>query len=136
MRSSFVADHSDALSVKAFVDGQGPNGSGEGVWIFERPIGLIEAPTREELENACNAIDRASTKYHIILLIDYEAGSWFEPKLKIPVEGHAWAPLQAWLYAEAKWLPQNAFEEWLAETLIEDGATKQPSGGCAAAGDK
>jgi para-aminobenzoate synthetase / 4-amino-4-deoxychorismate lyase len=128
MSDSFFADDSVALPVRAFVDGQGPNGSDEGVWIFERPIGLIEASTREELENACNAIDRASTKYHIILLIDYEAGSWFEPKLKIPVEGHAWAPMQAWLYEKAEWLPSSAFEHWLAETLTETGANKQPCG--------
>jgi len=117
-----------SLSAKAFVDGQGPNGCGEGVWILGRPIGLIEAHTYDELENACNSIDQASDKYHVILLVDYEVGSWFEPKLKMPAEGHAWAPLQGWLYRQAEWLPQDAFDYRLAEIMAENGANSQPSG--------
>jgi para-aminobenzoate synthetase / 4-amino-4-deoxychorismate lyase len=128
MRKTFFIDDSKALASKAFVDGQGPDGCGEGVWILGRPTGLIEAHTYDELENACYSIDQASDRYHVILLVDYEVGSWFEPKLKIPAEGHAWAPLQGWLYEEAEWLPQNAFEYRLAEMIAEDGANLQPSG--------
>ena len=128
MREIFFTDDSDALATKAFVDGPGPNACGEGVWIFGRPIGLINAHTHDELENACNLIDRASASYHVILLVDYEVGTWFEPKLKIPAEGHAWAPLQGWLYQEAEWLPRDAFEYRLAEIKAENGGNSQPSG--------
>ncbi|MBV8212362.1 MAG: aminodeoxychorismate synthase component I [Verrucomicrobia bacterium] len=128
MAEIFFTDGSDALAAKAFVDGQGPNACGEGAWIFGRPIGLIEAHTDDELESACNAIDQASDKHHVILLVDYEVGSWFEPKLKIPAEGHTWAPLQGWIYQEAEWLPQDAFEYRLAEIMAENGANRQPTG--------
>jgi len=118
----------NSLSVTGLVDGEGPSGCGAGVWFFGPPTGLIEARTHQEFEIACAAIDRVSRDGHVILLVDYEVGSWFEPKLRISTEGHTWAPIQAWLFAEAKWLPHHAFEKWFAESLGKNHANQPPSG--------
>jgi para-aminobenzoate synthetase / 4-amino-4-deoxychorismate lyase len=118
----------DPFQVMALIDGNGPNGSGTGVWIFGQPVETIEARTIEELEIACAAIDEAGQSRHVVLLADYEVGSWFEPKLKIAGERHAWAPVQAWLFEKATWLHDQAFEVWLAKRLENSGAHKQPAG--------
>ena len=81
MREIFFFDDSDALAAKAYVDGQGPNGCGEGVWVLGRPIGLIEAHTCDELENACNSIDQASDRYHVILLVETTARKLYDDTL-------------------------------------------------------
>jgi para-aminobenzoate synthetase / 4-amino-4-deoxychorismate lyase len=103
--------------IQGLVDGAGPADSGAGVWIFREPSGLIEARNQYELEVACLAIDKVSQSCHVILLIDYEVGAWFEPKLKIAPEAHPWAPFQAWVFGEATWLPNDAFHGWLTENL-------------------
>lgn len=112
--------------MQALVDGIGPTGSG--VWVFREPTVLIEARNQRELEVACLAIDRASQSGHVILLIDYEVGSWFEPKVKLAPESHPWAPFQAWVFDRANWLANQAFDHWLAENLEKGGAHEQPSG--------
>lgn len=114
--------------VIGFVDGQGPQGCGPGVWLLERPTGLVEARNLRELETACSAIDVASQSCHVVLLADYEVGSWFEPKLRIGTERHPWAPFQAWLFKEGTWLERHAFENWLSQRLEKTGAEKLPSG--------
>jgi anthranilate/para-aminobenzoate synthase component I len=103
--------------IQGLVDGAGPTDSGAGFWIFREPTGLIEARNQYELEVACLAIDKVSQSCHVILLIDYEVGAWFEPKLKIAPEAHPWAPFQAWVFGEATWLPNHAFHGWLTENL-------------------
>jgi para-aminobenzoate synthetase / 4-amino-4-deoxychorismate lyase len=108
------------------IDGAGSEGFG--VWIFREPAALIEARSRRELEVACSAIDTASRFGHVILLVDYEVGSWFEPKLKIAPESHAWAPFQAWVFDEADWLPNPTFDNWLTRNLERTGANNRPSG--------
>jgi para-aminobenzoate synthetase/4-amino-4-deoxychorismate lyase len=110
------------------MDGKGPDRSSGGVWIFGQPIGVIEARSLQQLEVGCKAIDEASRSYHAIVLADYEVGSWFEPKLQIDAEEHSWAPFQAWLFNEATWLSNQAFEKWLSQSLEKTGATKRPSG--------
>jgi para-aminobenzoate synthetase / 4-amino-4-deoxychorismate lyase len=118
----------DLRAVTVLMDGKGPDGSSRGVWIFGQPTGLIEARTLQQLWAACTATDEASRSYHAIVLADYEVGSWFEPRLKIDAEEHSWAPFQAWLFSEATWLPNLAFEKWLSQSLEKTGATKRPSG--------
>jgi len=118
----------DLWGVMVLMDGKGPDGSSRGVWIFRQPTGVIEARTLQRLGAACAGIDEASRSYHTIVLADYEVGSWFEPKLKIDAEEHSWAPFQAWLFSEATWLPNQAFEKWLSQSLEKTGATKRPSG--------
>jgi para-aminobenzoate synthetase/4-amino-4-deoxychorismate lyase len=118
----------DFRQVMGLVDGKGPNGSGPGVWIFGQPIDVIEARTLQQLEVACTTIDEASRSYHAIVLVDYEIGSWFEPKLKIATEEHPWAPLQAWLFNEGTWLEYQAFEKWLRQNCEKTGANERSSG--------
>ena len=118
----------DLPGVLVLMDGKGPDGSSQGVWTFGQPTGLIEARTLPQLGAACAAIDEARHCYHTIVLADYEVGSWFEPKLKIDTEEHSWAPFQAWLFSEATWLPNQAFEKWFSQSLEKTGATKRPSG--------
>lgn len=118
----------DGRPIIGLVDGEGPDNSGPGVWVFGQPTRLIEARTPAELEIACTAIDQASVSAHVVLLADYEIGAWFEPRLRIATEGHAWAPFQAWVFDKADWLHLNAFEDWLTQSLDSAGATKQPSG--------
>jgi para-aminobenzoate synthetase / 4-amino-4-deoxychorismate lyase len=118
----------DLPGVLVLMDGKGPDGSSRGVWIFGQPIGVIEARTLQQLGSACATIDEARHSYHTVVLADYEVGSWFEPKLKIDTEEHSWAPFQAWLFSEATWLPNQAFEKWLSQSLEKTGATKRPSG--------
>ena len=121
-------DGPDLRGVMALMDGKGSDGSSRGVWIFGQPIGVIEARTLQQLGAACAAIDEASRSCHTIVLADYEVGSWFEPKLKIDAEEHSWAPFQGWLFNEATWLPNQAFEKWLSQSLEKTGATQRPSG--------
>ena len=126
-----VADFDLALSgspsgMQGLVDGIGPTGSG--VWVFREPNALIEARNQRELEIACLAIDKASRSCHVILLVDYEVGSWFEPKVKLAPESHPWAPFQAWVFDRAAWLPNQAFDHWLAENLAKCSPHEQPSG--------
>lgn len=112
--------------MQALVDGIGP--TGPGVWVFREPNVLIEARNRPELEAACLAIDKASLSSHVILLIDYEVGSWFEPRLQVAPESHRWAPFQAWVFNRAHWLPNPAFDRWLAENLEKCNPYERPSG--------
>jgi para-aminobenzoate synthetase / 4-amino-4-deoxychorismate lyase len=114
--------------IEALVDGTGPTGSGLGVWRFREPAALIEARNRQELEIACTAIDRLSQSNHVILSIDYEIGSWFEPKLKTVPELHHWAPFQAWVFERADWLSTQAFDQWLAQSLEQDCSRNGVSG--------
>jgi para-aminobenzoate synthetase/4-amino-4-deoxychorismate lyase len=122
---SVVPDFHQATGL---VDGVGPDGRVAGVWIFGQPARLIEARNLQQLEVACAAIDEASRSYHAVLLVDYEVGSWFEPKLNFSIVEHPWAPLQAWLFKEGTWLDRVAFEDWLNQNLEKVGADKQPSG--------
>ena len=116
------------IPIFGLVDGTGPTGSGAGVWILREPITFIEARTQPELELACTAIEKACRSCHVISLIDYEVGSWFEPRLKRVQESQTWAPFQAWLVEEANWLPNNAFDDWLTERLERNRAHDGPSG--------
>jgi para-aminobenzoate synthetase/4-amino-4-deoxychorismate lyase len=109
------------------VDGVGPDGR-PGVWIFGQPFRVVEARTLKELEAACATIDEASGSCHAIVAVDYEVGSWFEPKLKIASEKHSWAPLQAWLFNQVTWLEDKAFANWLNQNLERTGADNEPSG--------
>jgi para-aminobenzoate synthetase/4-amino-4-deoxychorismate lyase len=118
----------DFDQVMGLVDGEGPDGRSPGVWIFGRPIGLIEARNLQQLEAACAAIDETSRSCHVVLLADYEIGSWFEPKLKFGTEEHPWAPLQAWVFKTATWLDHQACENWLSQNLKKTGADQRPSG--------
>jgi para-aminobenzoate synthetase / 4-amino-4-deoxychorismate lyase len=118
----------DLAGVLVLMDGKGPDGFGQGVWIFGQPVRLIEARTLPQLGAACTAIDESRRSYHTIVLADYEVGSWFEPKLKTDTEEHSWAPFQAWLFGEATWLPNQAFEKWLSQSLEKNNASKRPSG--------
>jgi para-aminobenzoate synthetase / 4-amino-4-deoxychorismate lyase len=118
----------DFWPVLGLMDGKGSGGASPGVWILGKPIRVIEARTLEELEVACAAIDEACRTHHVIVLSDYEVGSWFEPKLMIGVEEHLWAPFQAWLFEETTWLPHETFEQWLHQRLEKTGATERPSG--------
>ena len=118
----------DFREMMGLMDGNGPDGASRGVWIFGQPLRVIEARTLDQLALACAAIDEASRSCHTIVLADYELGSWFEPKLKIDLEEHSWAPFQAWLFNEAIWLPDQAFESWLSQNLENAGATQRPSG--------
>lgn len=119
---------SDFLPVMGLVDGKGPDAASPGVFILEQPIRLVEARNLEQLEVACAAIDEASRTQHAIVLSDYEVGAWFEPKLKIGVEEHPWAPFQAWLFDKTIWLSHEAFEQWLGQRLEETAAAERPSG--------
>lgn len=116
------------IPIFGLVDGTGPTGSGAGVWILREPVAFIEARRQPELEVACAAIEKACRSCHVILLVDYGVGSWFEPRLKITRESHAFAPFQAWLFEEANWLPNHNFEDWLTEYLESNGAHDRPSG--------
>jgi para-aminobenzoate synthetase / 4-amino-4-deoxychorismate lyase len=119
---------SKSQPVLALMDGKGPDGSSQGVWILAQPARVIEARTLAQLGEACSAIDEASGSFHTIVLADYEVGSWFEPKLKITTQRHSWAPFQAWVFSEATWLPDQAFAKWLSQNLEKVGATQGPSG--------
>jgi para-aminobenzoate synthetase/4-amino-4-deoxychorismate lyase len=114
--------------IEALVDGTGPAGSEGGVWLFREPGALIEAKNQRELEIACSAIDRASRYNHVILLIDYEVGSWFEPRLKTGPEPQPWAPFQAWVFHRADWLSIHAFDHWLDQRLQQNRAHSGASG--------
>jgi para-aminobenzoate synthetase / 4-amino-4-deoxychorismate lyase len=114
--------------IRGLVDGVGPAGSEAGVWIFREPTGLIEARNQSELEVACATIDEVSRSCHVVLLIDYEIGSWFEPKLKIAAESHGWAPFQAWVFDDVDWLPNDSFENWLTQALEGKDSENYPSG--------
>jgi para-aminobenzoate synthetase/4-amino-4-deoxychorismate lyase len=116
------------IPIFGLVDGTGPAGSGAGVWILREPVAFIEARNQPELELACVAIEKACRFCHVISLIDYEVGSWFEPRLKRVQESQTWARFQAWLVEEANWLPNHAFDDWLAEHLERNGAHHGPSG--------
>jgi aminodeoxychorismate synthase, component I, bacterial clade len=118
----------DLSPVLALVDGIEPEGVRPGIWILRQPACLIEAWAPEQLAVACAELDEACRSCHAIVLSDYEIGSWFEPKLKIGVEEHSWAPFQAWLFDEATWLPPDAFEQWLDQRLEMAGAAERPSG--------
>ena len=110
--------------IEALVDGAGPTGSGSGVWLFREPAALIEAKNKRELEIACRAIDRASRSCHVILLIEYDVGTWFELRLKAtPKRPLGWAPFQAWIFDRADWLSTRAFDEWLAQNLARNGVS-------------
>ena len=89
---------------------------------------LIEAKTHRELETACSKVEGASRSGHVILLMDYEIGSWFEPKLKILPGSQNWAPFQAWLFSEVTWLPRTAFDDWLDEYLGANRVYNRASG--------
>ena len=115
-----------SAGMQALVDGIGP--TGVGVWVFRKPSALIEARNQCELEVACVAIDKASRSCHVILLIDYEVGAWFEPRLKVAPESHPWAPFQAWVFDRADWRPNQTFNQWLDENLEKCRAHEQPSG--------
>jgi para-aminobenzoate synthetase / 4-amino-4-deoxychorismate lyase len=114
--------------IQALVDGVGPPGSSAGVWIFREPAALIEARNQCELEDACLAIDEASRSCHVVVLAEYEVGSWFEPKLKIAEKSNSWAPFQAWIFEEATWRPKRDFDQWLTQVLARDHAHDRPSG--------
>ena len=115
------------IPIFGLVDGTGPTGSGAGVWILRKPVTFIEARRLPELELACTAIEKACRSCHVILLLDYEIGSWFEPRLKRVPQSQTCAPFQAWLVEEANWLPNHAFDDWLTEHL-ERNAHDGPSG--------
>jgi para-aminobenzoate synthetase / 4-amino-4-deoxychorismate lyase len=106
--------------IEILIDGTGPAGSGSGVWLFREPAALIEAKNQHELEIACSAIDRVSRYGHVILLINYEVGSWFEPRLKTAPAPQPWAPFQAWVFQRADWLTTHAFDHWLDQRLQQD----------------
>jgi para-aminobenzoate synthetase / 4-amino-4-deoxychorismate lyase len=110
----------------ALVDGVDEASNGPGVWIFGAPVDLIEARTPAELEIACAAIDRATRSFHVLLMIDYEVGAWFEPKLALRSARHPWAPFQAWIFEEATWMERTEFERQLDESLNE--SDRSPAG--------
>jgi para-aminobenzoate synthetase / 4-amino-4-deoxychorismate lyase len=116
------------FQIVALVDGPGPESSQAGVWVLKQPADVIEARTQRELEVACLRIDNASRSCHVLLLLDYEIGSWFEPKLKVASESHSWAPFQAWVFISAHWLPNHAFDRSLTEQLESDRSQNRPSG--------
>jgi para-aminobenzoate synthetase / 4-amino-4-deoxychorismate lyase len=125
---SGFSDGPDLSPVMALVDGKGPDDARPGIWILGQPTRLIEARALEQLAMACAVLDEACRSCHAVVLSDYEVGSWFEPKLKIDVEEHSWAPFQAWLFDHAIWLPLDSFDQWLDQRLEKAGATERPSG--------
>lgn len=101
----------------AVVDGPGDSDQ-DGVWVLSQPHAIIQADSREQLQEQCAAAEELTRTLHTILLLDYELGYWLEPASAADTKTLGAAPFTAVAFTSAQWIEQQDFDaaldQWTA----------------------
>jgi para-aminobenzoate synthetase/4-amino-4-deoxychorismate lyase len=100
----------------ALIDDSGPERTSPGTWILKDPEKVMVAASPRAIAETFAEVDQTRADLHWVVLLNYELGFWFEPKL-FHLRDFQHPPLMVICFRSARRLSREQFDGWLQEAV-------------------